>query len=74
MVSRYDNGLVITLSKKRILISEVYPEALTDDVLSGVSGGGRAGVGDGAAERIGSEMVEVSLGDDLSFMKMFFSF
>ena len=43
MVSRCDNGLVVTLSKKRILIFEVYPEALTDAVLSGVSGGGGAG-------------------------------
>lgn len=69
MVSRYDNGLVVTLSKKRILISRVYPEALT---------GSRVGAGQGwgtvQAERIGSEMVEVSLDDDTSFMKMFFSF
>ena len=48
MVSRCDNSLVVTLSKKRILIFEVYPEALTDALLSGVSGGGRAGVGEGA--------------------------
>lgn len=50
MVSRCDNSLVVTLSQKRILIFEVYPEALTDACSLGSPVG--AGKGAGREDRL----------------------